>query len=415
LGKIPDYVCQNQQNKGKKQMKILHTLFSLDPVLGGPSKACLEMCVALALQGVKVSIYSTDYFSSEESLKAWKETNQNLPAGLEIKMFPVFILTRGLAFSLQMIKAIKKNVTKFDLVHIHSLYLFHSLFSGYYSRLSNTPYIIRPHGTLDPFLFKRKRPLKWLMETLFQNKNLKLANAIHYTTEDEMKLAAPNTFGAPGFIIPNGLNISEYESLPTNGYFRQQYPETIGKKIILFFSRINFKKGLDILIPAFIELAQKHSDYHLVLAGPDDSNLLPGIKEQLMKANISLEGPEQKVTITGMLTGKNKLAVLNDSDVFVLPSYTENFGIAVIEAMICKLPVIISDKVNIWREIVADGAGLAGPCNKNWLASKIENLLSKPTLSKKMGIEGHNSVKRKYGWDKIALSLKEKYLELIQQ
>ena len=396
-------------------MKILHVLFSLDPILGGPSKACLEMCVGLANLGIDITIYTTDFFQSDKSEKAWKNANQNLPKNLKIKQFPVKIFSKGLALSLPMIKALKKEIPNFDLIHIHSLYLFHSLSAGYFARKNNIPYIIRPHGTLDPFIFKHRRFLKWPMELLFQNTNLKNATAIHYTTKEEMELAKDKVFNTPGFVVPNGLQISEYQNLPTKNYFRKKYPETIGKKVILFFSRINFKKGLDILIPAFIELAQKHSDYHLVLAGPDDSNLLPGIKKQLLTAGIPFKGRNQKVTITGMLSGADKFAVLNDSDIFVLPSYTENFGIAVIEAMICKLPVVISDKVNIWREIAEDGAGLAGPCNKDWVAASIEKILSSPQLSKQMGKNGHISVKKRYGWDKIALILKDKYSEIISR
>ncbi|MBU1109747.1 MAG: glycosyltransferase [Candidatus Riflebacteria bacterium] len=392
-------------------MKILHLISSLASRFGGPSKACIEMADAVNKLGHEVSIYSTTMDGKNDLSKA--DFCDKLSEKIDLQLFQVN-WPRFWIPSLSMARALKKKIKEFDIVHIHSLYLFHNLVGAYYCRTFCIPYIIRPHGTLDPFLYKRHRFRKALFEILFENRNLKNADAIHFTTTDEMELAKPHTFEAPGIVIPNGLHLEEYEVLPDKGYFRAKYPETIGKKLILFFSRINFKKGLDILIPAFIKLARKHPDYHLVLVGPDDSNLTPGIKKELLQAGLALEGPYQRTTFTGMLSGKDKLAVLNDSDVFVLPSYSENFGIAVIEAMICKLPVIISDKVNIWREVVEDGAGLAGPCLVEWFSEAIERLLNNPEQCAAMGQAGQKSVKNRYSWDQIAIQLENAYTTIIQ-
>ncbi len=391
-------------------MKILHLIASIAKEYGGPSKACIEMCNAIGSRGHSVELYSTD-IAGQKSLST-ADLQENLNENVKLRVFPG-LWPRFWKPSLVMAWALHKHIAEFDLVHIHSLYLFHNLAGGYFCRKYGVPYIIRPHGTLDPFLYNRHRWRKFLMENLFENRNLKNAAAIHFTTEEEMELARPHTFETPGIVIPNGLHIEEYKQLPEKGAFRQQYPETAGKKLILFFSRINFKKGLDLLIPAYIRLAKQHPEYHLVLVGPDDSNLIPGIIRQLNQAGLSTDGEKKRVTITGMITGKSKLAALNDADVFVLPSYSENFGIAVIEAMICALPVVISDKVNIWREVVADGAGIAGPCDREWFAREIDNLLQNPDLQKKMGEHGIESVKKRYSWNQIALQLESAYTEII--
>lgn len=391
-------------------MKILHLIASIAKEYGGPSKACLEMCNALGNRGHHVELYSTDIAGHGKFSIA--DLQENVHENVRLRIFPG-LWPRFWKLSLRMAWALRNHIAEFDLVHIHSLYLFHNLAGGYFCREFGIPYVIRPHGTLDPFLYSRHRWRKILVEKLFENRNLKNAAAIHFTTEEEMELARPYTFGRPGIIIPNGLNLEQYANLPEKGLFRRKYPETAGKKLILFFSRINFKKGLDILIPAYIRLAKQNPDYHLLLVGPDDSNLTPGIISQLNQECIATDGSQKRITITGMLSGDEKLAALNDADIFVLPSYSENFGIAVIEAMICGLPVVISDKVNIWREVVADGAGIAGPCNIEWFAREINNQLQNSGLREKMGQNGIESVKKRYSWEKIALKLESAYMEII--
>lgn len=379
---------------------------------GGPSKACLEMANALAERGHDVSLFATNMDGLSDMTIS--DLAHDIQPEVDIRLFQVN-WPRFWKPSIEMAAELKREIKNFDVVHVHSLYLFHNLVGGYYCRKHDIPYIVRPHGTLDPFLYRRHRFRKAIMEILFENRNLQNAAAIHFTTEEEMELARPYTFGSPGIVIPNGLHPAEYSELPQKGSFRSKHPETAGKKLILFFSRINFKKGLDILTPAFIKLAKKHSDYHLALVGPDDSNLVPGIIKQLQQAGLETEGPQSRITITGMISGDDKLAALNDADVFVLPSYSENFGIAVIEAMICGLPVIISDRVNIWREVMEDRAGIAGPCDINWFADTIENLLEQPEKRHEMGLAGIASVKKRYDWKNIAIQLENAYLDIIEK
>lgn len=389
----------------------MHLISSLATRFGGPSKACVEMAEATAKLGHDVTIYTTNIDGTNDlNVPTDKFIRRN---GVTYKYFQVNS-PRFWRPSLSMAKALKNDIPKFDLVHMHSLYLFHNLVGGYYCRKYNTPYIIRIHGTLDPFLYNRHRWRKTIIERLYENKNLKHASAIHYTTQEEKILAETHCFASPGIVVPNGLDISMYNALPKKGMFRELYPETIGKQIILFFSRLNFKKGLDILTPAFIELAKQNKDYHLVLAGPDNEGLGNWVKEQIKNAGLAIYGKNTRVTITGMLTGKKKLAVLNDANVFALPSYSENFGIAVIEAMLCGLPVIISNKVNIWRDIKEDNAGLIGPCDVKWFRNSIKKLLADKALCNKLSKAGIQSVKKRYDWNKIAISLSKHYQNIVK-
>jgi len=383
---------------------------SLAPRFGGPSKACVEMAEATVRLGHEVSIYSTNMDGDNDlDVPLRRETIKN---GVKYKYFQVNS-PRFWKPSISMAKALNNDIPSFDLVHIHSLYLFHNLVGGYYCRKHDIPYIARPHGTLDPFLYKRHRWRKILVEKLFENRNLKNASAIHFTTEEEKLLAEKHCFGTPRFIVPNGLDTTMYDKLPVKGTFQKLYPETLGKQIILFFSRLNFKKGLDILAPAFARLAKENKKLHLVLAGPDNEGLGDWVKKVISDAQLPVEGAEKCVTITGMLSGENKLAALNDANLFVLPSYTENFGIAVIEAMLCGLPVIISDKVNIWRDVENDNAGLVGPCDREWFTANIRKLLADKNTCLTMGKAGIKSVKSRYDWNKIAVKLEGEYEKII--
>lgn len=393
-------------------MKILHLISSIAPVFGGTSSACIDMAEATAKIGHKVSIYSTNMAGTQD-LDVPLDTT-TIKNKVEYKYFQVNN-PRFWKPSISMAKALNSDIPNYDLVHIHALYLFQNLIGGLFCRKYNIPYVITPHGSLDPFMYKRHRWRKKLIEIAYDNRNMKNASAIHFTTEEERQLAQKHCFNTPSFIIPNGLDTSIYNKLPPKGTFQTLYPETLGKKIILFFGRLNFKKGIDILTPAFIKLAKNNKNYHLVLAGPDHDGLGNWITNQFQKSKLATTGKNTQLTITGMLKGKDKLAVLNDANLFVLPSYTENFGISVIEAMLCGLPVIISDKVNIWREVQTDNAGLVGPCDINWFANSIHNLLSDEKLCSQMGKAGIISVKNRYDWSKVAVNLEEEYLNILRK
>jgi len=363
------------------------------------------MARAVASLGHNVSIYTTN---QDGPVELYVPVGQPVfKDGVEIQHFPVQH-PRFWSFSIPLALALRETIRDYDIVHIHSLYLFHNMVAAHYCRKYNLPYLIRPHGTLDPFIYKRHRMRKSIMECVFENRNIKSATAVHFATEEEKILATPYIFKTNSFVVPNGLDFQEYENLPVPGTFRIQYPETLDKKIILFFGRINFKKGLDILVRSFAKIAKRVDDVHLVITGPDNEGFGNKVRSWLAK-----EGVSDRVTFTGMLLGGKKLAVLRDADIFVLPSYTENFGISVIEAMACGLPVVISDKVNIWREIQDSGSGKIVPCDLNRFAEAISDLLKDMKTAKQMGDKGKLLVKERFQWATVALALEDIYRSII--
>jgi len=178
-----------------------------------------------------------------------------------------------------------------------------------------------------------------------------------------------------------------------------------GRRIVLFLSRLNFKKGLDLLVPAFAEASRSVNDLHLVIAGPDDG-MRHEAEHLIAEARIG-----SRVTFVGMLDHAQKLAVFRDATMFVLPSYSENFGIAVVEAMACGVPVMISDKVNIWREVQEAGAGLVAPTKVSAVAQQIVQLARAPDTPA-VGARGRRLVEERFAWDKIAQDLESVYRSL---
>jgi len=283
--------------------------------------------------------------------------------------------------------ALRSAIPRFDLVHIHSLYLFPSTVAAYYSRRYGVPYVVKPHGSLDPYLFRRHRGRKWIYEQLFEWRNLNRAAAIHFTTVEERDLTRPLHLKAPSLVVPVGLDLREFDTAPPYGAFRAAYPHTQGKKILLFLGRLNFKKGLDLLIEAYSEIARQRDDVHLMLVGPDDDGYGERIRRWLRT-----QGVLGRATFTGMLSGPERLAAFRDADVFVLPSYTENFGIAVVEAMASRVPVVISNKVNIWHTVAEAEAGLVVDCNARQLRQALLMLIDDPVLRNEIGARGRRLV-----------------------
>ncbi|MFC1895259.1 glycosyltransferase [Thermodesulfobacteriota bacterium] len=383
-------------------MKILHVIANLSPRKGGPSEAALLMCRALAKLGHTVSLYTTN-----EDGKGILDVPLDRPVikdGVTIRYFPIGKFRRwGVSFSLG--RALRNDMANFDIVHIHSLYLYHTSEACSACRRLGIPYILRPHGTLDPFLRRKSKFKKAVYNALIENRNLNKAAAVHYTAEDEMKLAhIPLGLKSRAIVVPLGIDLSQFSNLPMRGRFRSQMVGNTSKRIILFLGRINFKKGLDLLAKAYGKIARNRNDVHLVIAGPDEEGF--GKK---VRAWLSAEEVLERVTFTGMLLGQDKLDALADADIFVLPSYTENFGITVAEAMACNLPVLITDKVNIHQQVKRWEAGYVIDCDPDHLATGLMRMLDDDELCARLRRNGRRLVSAEFSIDVMGKRLEWAY------
>lgn len=212
------------------------------------------------------------------------------------------------------------------------------------------------------------------------------------------------------FVVPNGIDLSVFSVLPPKEILKEKFPELRGKKIILFLSRIHRNKGLDTLIRAFAVIAKEQADVHLVIAGRDDGD---GYEKALRKS-VSSYNLGSRVSFVGMLSGREKLEAFTGSDIFVLPSYSESFGMACVEAMACGVPVIISDKVGIHKEVMKNNACIVVEPKIDSLYKGIKSLLENDSLRQKIGLNGRKFTEKYYNIEKAADMMIEEYKNILK-
>jgi glycosyltransferase involved in cell wall biosynthesis len=265
----------------------------------------------------------------------------------------------------------------YDAVVVHGLWQFHGISVWRALHGGPIPYFVYPHGMLDPW-FKQAYPLKHLKKSIYwklaESRVINDAAAVLFTASEEARLAEQtfNPYRAKPHVVGFGIAIDAAARLGSADAFEREWPETRSKRRVLFLGRLHPKKGGDMLIEAFAQVAGADAQVHLVMAGPDDGQGT----QAAWQALASKLGVADRITWTGMLSGDAKWSALRAAEVFVLPSHQENFGIAVVEALALGVPVLISDKVNIWREIEADGAGLVEPDTLNGTTSLLRRWLA---------------------------------------
>ena len=282
-------------------MRILHSTATLSAAQGGPSRAVIDMALAARERGHEVAVFATTYKDPPIDLT---EAQQR---GVTFHRYPLGrpeLLNRPLQRSPALAAALARTLAAgaYDLVHLHSLHLHHCWVTGLICQRLGLPYLLRPHGSFDPYIIRKKRPAKWLLEQLFMNRVIRGAAALHFTAQEEWSLARPWIFNRPGVVVPNSLDCQAYQDLPDRSVFLDKYPEAKGRRIVLFLSRLAAKKGLDLLVPAFAAAQQRFGDLHLVLAGPDH-----GIAKQV-EADLQTHNLRERASITGMIQGAEKLS-----------------------------------------------------------------------------------------------------------
>lgn len=332
-------------------MKILHAISSLNPAYGGVS-ACL--------QALTPELIALGHHSEVVSLDA--------PAAPFLASFPGTVHALGpgklsYQYSPRLVPWLRREATRFDVVVVHGLWQYHGLAVHRALGAAGTPpYFVFSHGMLDPW-FKREYPLKHLKKLFYwwpaERRVLRDAAAVLFTCEEEKILARQSFAGyrCREQVVAFGTIGADGDAVQQREAFYAHQPALQGKAFWLFLGRIHVKKGVDLLIEAYARLAARmpaKARPSLVIAGPcADADYL-----RKLQALAASRCPEGSVHWPGMITGDVKWGALRAAEAFVLPSHQENFGIAVAEALSCGTPVLISDQVNIWREIKADGVGL---------------------------------------------------------
>ncbi len=330
-------------------VKILHVTHSVDPRSGGPIEGIRQLIPALAAQGVATEVLSLD-----------------APGNPGTNDFPVPLYAMGpssnkYGYNLQVVPWLKEHRTDYSAIIVNGLWQYPGRAVWLALRGTSTPYYVYPHGMLDPW-FKRTYPLKhfkkWLYWLWVEYRVLRDAKAVLFTCEEEMLEARKSfwVYRCREEVTGYGIASPPGDAAHQRNLFWEQIPDLKDKRIILFLGRIHEKKACDLLLRAWKSVVDRNQDYadaRLVMAGPADHAY--GAEMKALAQKLDLEHP---VVWPGMITGDLKWGSLHAADAFILPSHQENLGIAVVEALACHVPVLISNKVNIWREIEKDSAGL---------------------------------------------------------
>lgn len=425
-------------------MKILHIVSSYWPAFefGGPIESVHQLNKWLVKNGVDVTVYTTNSGLRNIRMSDIQKLNSSISGmsdiqnigkgkceidGIKIFYFPYYGYVH-FTFSPSLFWEIGKNIKKFDLVHITGVWNFPVIVAAFWAKFYKKPYVISPRGSLMKEPLKKKSSfIKKLFIFLFIRRDLKNATAIHFTAEKEKEeYLRVGLSLKKAIIIPNGIDLGTSDVQKLN--FREKFGIAADKKIILFLSRLNWKKGLDTLIPAFAEVIKKEPKAVLVLAGPDENNYRKEVlkiidsinkrtsdvqKIEIRTSQVLRTCDVPNIIFTGMLLGDDKIVAYYESDVFVLPSYSENFGMAVVEAMVAELPVVITKGVGISKEVEKATAGIIIEKDANQLTLAILKILNNPDLAKKMGEAGRKLVEAEFSSEKVAEKWVKEYNKLL--
>ncbi len=356
-------------------MRILNAINSTNPSGGGPIESIVQACRELAPKGHRIEAVCLDRPDSP-----W------------LKDMPLRIHALGPAFSKyrycpRYVPWLRAHAGEYDAVIVHGIWLHPSFGAWRALRTRTPPYFIYSHGMMDPALkqvFPVKNVYKSLSWRLVERRVVRDARAVFFTCEEERRLAHRSFPGlqCAEAVVPYCVGSPPGDPARQREAFLARWPELAGKRLVLFLSRIHPKKGCDALIGAFASVAAKDPSLHLVMAGPDPVGWRPTLEGQARSLGIA-----GRIAWPGMLSGDLKWGAFRAAEVFALPSHQENFGIAVVEALACGVPVLISNRVNIWREIEADGAGLACDPGVEPFTALLEQWLSSDATRRKAAVD----------------------------
>jgi glycosyltransferase involved in cell wall biosynthesis len=372
-------------------MRILHMVHTLNPEHGGPPESVRMFVLAHRRAGNEVEVATLDAPDSGFDKLA------------ECPVHPCGSGRSRYGYSPRLEHWLRANFARFDGVIVNGVWQYHGVVARRVLA-GRKPYVVFAHGMLDPY-FMRRYPLKHLKKLAYwlvsERRNLNCAQAVCFTSEEEKRSAAR---GFPfcrfrGVVVPYGTFGPEGDPTELKNAFAARFPAVAGRRYFLFLGRIHPKKGCDLLIEAFAHSAPQ--DHWLVMAGPDETGLRPELESLAARAGVA-----DRILWTGMLKGQAKWGALHGAEAFVLPSHTENFGIAVADALSCGAIPLISDKVNIASDLVADGASLVEADTLEGTRRLIERFVAMSQAERtKMRQRGLDAYRQRYSLSNAAAAV----------
>lgn len=382
-------------------MNILHVYRSLDRKAGGTATAVPALCRELSfLKECDISLLTY-------SLGEGDQIEDTGNTKIIVKNYKNSIL---LSLLFKVLPNLDTILTNIDIVHLNGVWPPLNSVVAIYALIKGKKIIVTPHANLMPGDIK-KTPFKKIKKMIAWNLYIKFwakKSCFHVTAENEFKAIKDIWHKGKIVQLPNGINVSEFSTLPTIDIIINKFPELKNKKILLFLSRIYRNKGLSLLAHAWGTLASDFPDWHLLIVGQGDNKHWLEIEAILNNYNMS-----NRYTYAGHLDGKLRLSAYNAANLFVLPTYWENFGIVIAEALMANTPVITTTKAP-WDEIVTKKCGWIIEPDQKELIDKLKIAMSLPSEElKKMGALGAEFVMKNYDWKSIAVKMRKYYEQII--
>ena len=389
-------------------MRILHVTPSLSSGLGGPTAVVLNLVHALRDQGIDAEIVSTN-----------DDGKRVLDVPLNRRMIyeqvPVWFLPRfplpmkEFIFSSALTRWLWQRLSEYDLIDNHYLFSYAPTCAGLLARRQHIPYTMRTQGQLAPRALAQSRQKKELYANFIERKNLNGATAIHCTTMREAEDVSQYGVTVPKVVLP--LGIATVARQPCAGErLRRQFSIPDDTLIVLFLSRLYYTKQPDLLLKALSCLTNSDYQIHLLIAGSGSADYTTYL-QQLVRTL----GLHETVTFVGFVEGDRKQLLLQGSDLFVLPSLSENFSLATAEAMAAGLPVVVTPEVQIAPDIHTAGAGIVAEGTVEALADAMAKLLTNSELRHHMGLGGQQWAQQHYHWPTIAGQLSQVYAAILNR
>jgi glycosyltransferase involved in cell wall biosynthesis len=302
---------------------------------------------------------------------------------------------------------IEDAVASAEVVHLHGLWQAQTRRGARAARALRVPYLIAVHGMADPWALRQKGWKKQIYLTLVEAANLRRASCLHALSRPEIEHLRAIAPWAPIGFVPNGVDLAPFDDLPPRSALEAEYPELRGKFVLLFFARLHAKKGLDLLAEALRLVAPERPELHLLVAGNDDGAWAPFL------SRVEECGLRDRVTYLGHVSGEPARRAWGASDAFVLPSHSEGFSMAILEALACRLPCLITTACYFPELAGADGAIEVHPTIDGVTRGLRELMERGPDERATLGMNGRRLVEREYSWDRQALRLASIYEWLV--
>lgn len=384
-------------------LKVLHVIPSVSALRGGPSKAVIEMVTALRQSGVLAEIATTNdnAVGTLQVPIGELQTHQGVPVRFFKRLSPPLSAAREFSFSFGFANWLRKHISDYDVIHVHAIFSFVSTFAMFLARKKGIPYIVRPIGQLEEWSLQQSSNRKAVYLRLIEHKNLLGASSIHFTAESEQQQALRVIPELQSCVIPLGLSIPMPIS-QARRKMRDRWHLERGTPTILYLSRLHPKKGLDLLLDALAIVDD--FPFQLLIAGEGDKVFKKALQDKILRLEL-----DHCCKFLGFVQGSQKNLLLQGADLYVLTSHSENFGIAVLEAMASGTAVLVSQQVALSKEVEKHKLGFVTALDANDIRRELIDALADIDATRELGDAAHDYAEQHYQWSSIASRLIKLY------